>query len=175
MTFGLNLTQDTLKQGAVSDRIVESRTTNHSVCPSSLISYLHSPSVFHSLMVLSREPETICRLSALKLTERTSEVWPTKRRVVNPVLRSHRRSVWSQEEDRANWPSDEMTTSETKWLCPCRIRFGYPYASSSRVNCQTMIVLSIPYTSEYGNCLQISWPYLATRSRSCPDFQKRWQ
>lgn len=70
------------------------------------------------MIVLSRDPETICRLSAEKLTERTSEVWPTKRRVVLPVLRSHRRSVWSQEDESANWPSEEITTSETKWLCP---------------------------------------------------------
>ena len=96
----------------------------HSVWPSSLISYLHSPRVFQSLIVLSREPETICLLSALKLTERTSDVWPTKRRVVRPVLRSQRRRVWSHEEESANWPSEEMTTSETKWLCPWRMRFG---------------------------------------------------
>ncbi len=37
---------------------------------------LQSPTVFHNLMVLSLLPETIWRLSALKATERTSEVWP---------------------------------------------------------------------------------------------------
>ena len=76
------------------------------------------------MIVLSREPETICLLSALKLTDKTSDLWPTKRRVVRPVLRSQRRRVWSQEEERANWPSEEMTTSETKWLWPWRMRFG---------------------------------------------------
>merc|ERR1712199_14298 len=77
--------------------------------------YLHSPRVFHSLMVLSREPDTICRLSAEKATERTSFSWPTKRRVVRPVLRSHRRRVPSPEPERANWPSEEISTSCTKW------------------------------------------------------------
>ena len=40
----------------------EKRTQDtHSVCPSgSPIVYLHSPSVFHSLIVLSRLPDTIC-------------------------------------------------------------------------------------------------------------------
>ena len=126
-TLGLNLTQDTLQKADINTLAMHRTdpiTTNHSVCPSSFMSNLHSPKVFHSLIVLSREPETICRLSALKLTERTSEVWPTKRRVVNPVLRSHRRRVWSQEEERANWPSDEITTSDTKWLWPCRILLG---------------------------------------------------
>ena len=47
--------------------------------------YLHTPRVFHSLMVLSREPETICRLSEEKATLSTSLVWPTNRRVVVPL------------------------------------------------------------------------------------------
>lgn len=36
-------------------------------------------------MVLSLDPETICRLSEEKATLRTSLVWPTKRRVVVPL------------------------------------------------------------------------------------------
>ena len=86
----------------------------HSVWPSSWMVYLHSPRVFHSLIVLSREPETIWRLSAEKATESTSFLcWsaPAKRRVVMPVLRSHRRSEPSHEPERANWPSDEIVTS----------------------------------------------------------------
>merc|ERR1719155_8263 len=63
--------------------------------------YLHSPRVFQSLMVLSRE--TIWRLSAEKATERTSLSCPTKRRVVLPVLRSPRRRVPSHEPESANW------------------------------------------------------------------------
>lgn len=105
--FGLNLTQET-----------------HSEWPSSLMSNLHSPKVFQSLMVLSLEPETIWRLSAEKETERTSAVCPTNLLVVVPEAKSQRRKVLSQEEERANWPSEEMTMSETKWLCPCRILFG---------------------------------------------------
>ena len=70
---------------------------------------LQSPSVFHNLIVRSREPETIWRLSAEKETERTSLVWPTKRRVVAPVASSHRRRVLSQEAERAYAPSEDMT------------------------------------------------------------------
>lgn len=51
-----------------------------------------------------------------KTHERTSPVWPTNFLVVKPVLRSHNLRVWSQEEERANWPSEEMATSDTKWL-----------------------------------------------------------
>jgi hypothetical protein len=151
-----------------------SAITYHSVWPSSLISYLHSPRVFQSLMVLSRDPETICLLSALKLTERTSELWPTNRRVVCPVLRSQRRRVWSQEAERANWPSEEITISETKWLCPCKIRFGYPYVSSSRVNCQTMIVLSV-CDIYYQNGAGCEDKYHGRQSGSCLGSLRRLQ
>src|SRR5206468_218287 len=73
----------------------------HSVWPLSVMVNLQSPRVFHSLMVRSREPETIWRLSAENETDRTSLVWPTKVRVVLPVASSHRRRDLSQEADRA--------------------------------------------------------------------------
>ena len=41
-----------------------------------VIVYLQTPRVFHSLMVLSLDPETICLLSAEKATLMTSLVWP---------------------------------------------------------------------------------------------------
>lgn len=46
----------------------EKRTVEtHSVWPSgSPMVYLHSPRVFHSLMVLSREPDTICKQTSDK-------------------------------------------------------------------------------------------------------------
>lgn len=47
--------------------------------------YLQTPRVFHSLMVLSREPDTIWRLSAEKATLMTSLVCPTNFRVVWPL------------------------------------------------------------------------------------------
>jgi hypothetical protein len=75
--------------------------------------------------------------------ERTSPVCPTNFLVVKPVFKSHSLKVLSQLADKANCPSEEMAMSETKWLCPCRIFFGKPNEDSSRVNCQTMIVLSI--------------------------------
>lgn len=53
--FGLNRTQLT-----------------QSEWPLSVMVYLQSPSVFHSLMVRSREPDTIWRLSAEKETDSTS-------------------------------------------------------------------------------------------------------
>merc|ERR1719324_1717688 len=73
-----------------------------SVCMSSVIVYLHSASVFQSLMVLSRLPETIWRLSAEKATLFTSFACPWKVRTVEPVLRSQRRIVLSQEAESAN-------------------------------------------------------------------------
>lgn len=88
----------------------------HSVWPWSVIVYLQSLSVFQSLIVRSREPETICRLSAEKETERTSLVWPTNRRVVWPVESSHRRRVLSQDEERAYAPSEEITWQDYQTL-----------------------------------------------------------
>ena len=55
-----------------------------------------------------------CLLSAEKATESTSFVWPMKRQVVFPVFRFHSLRVPSQDPDRANCPSLEMTTSCTK-------------------------------------------------------------
>jgi hypothetical protein len=110
--FGLNRTHDT-----------------HSVWPFSVMVYLQSPRVFHSLMVRSREPDTICLLSAEKETERMSLVWPTKRRVVAPVDSSQRRSVLSQDDERAYAPSDEMTCSRRQ--CD----FGAAPNSRSRTRC----------------------------------------
>ena len=54
------------------------------------IVYLHCPRVFHNLMVLSRDPDTIWRLSAENATLRTSLVWPTNWRVVVPLIRNHK-------------------------------------------------------------------------------------
>ena len=48
------------------------------------IVYLQTPNVFQSLIVLSRDPDTICLLSAENATLNTSLVWPTNRRVVLP-------------------------------------------------------------------------------------------
>ena len=59
------------------------------------------------------QPTPTWRLSTENATESTSLVWPTKRRVVAPVVRSHRRSVPSHEPESANWPSLEITTSCT--------------------------------------------------------------
>lgn len=61
--------------------------------------YLHSPRVFQSLMVLSREPDTICLLSAEKATDKTSLACPTNRRVVRPDWISHSRRVPSHDPD----------------------------------------------------------------------------
>merc|ERR1712216_673898 len=107
--------------------------------------YLHSPRVFQSLMVLSRDPETIWRLSTEKATERTSLSCPTKRRVVFPVEMSQSLNSESQLAERAKAPSDEITTSVIKCECPRSARRGTPYASSSDAECvsdQTMTDLS---------------------------------
>merc|ERR1719439_121617 len=68
-----------------------------SVCMSSTMVYLHSARVFHNLMVLSRLPETICRLSPEKATLFTSFWWPWNVRTVLPVLRSQSLMVLSHE------------------------------------------------------------------------------
>lgn len=66
---------------------------------SSWMVYLHSPRVFQSLIVLSREPDTICLLSAEKATDKTSLACPTNRRVVRPDWISHSRRVPSHDPD----------------------------------------------------------------------------
>lgn len=76
--FGENLTVDT-----------------HSLWDSSERVNLHSPRVFHNLMDLSRDEETICLLSGEKQTDKTSLVCPTNRLVVFPVAMSQRRRVLS--------------------------------------------------------------------------------
>merc|ERR1719478_893061 len=91
-----------------------------SVCMSSVMVYLHSARVFQSLIVLSREPVTICRLSGEKATEFTSFLWPWKVRTVEPVFKSQSRAVLSQEPLSANCPSEEITTSATGSPCPCK-------------------------------------------------------
>merc|ERR1719148_634079 len=69
---------------------------------SSVMVNLHSAKVFHNLMLLSRLPDTICRLSPEKATLNTSLVCPWNVRTVAPVFKSQRRMVRSQEPDRAN-------------------------------------------------------------------------
>lgn len=120
IALGLNLTHDTLHREMLVRRrfVIMGTSAYHSVWPSSWMLNLHSPSVFQSLIVLSRLPLTICLLSAENETESTSEVCPTKRRVVTPVFKSQRRRVWSQDAESAYMPSEEMTTSDTKWLWP---------------------------------------------------------
>ena len=65
-------------------------------------------------------------VSTEKATESTSFLWSTKRRAVLPVAKSQRRKVPSHEPVRAKWPSDEMTTSWTKWEWPRRALRGNP-------------------------------------------------
>lgn len=70
---------------------------------------------WNNLSVISREGK-----------ERTSLVCPTNVRVVFPACKSHNLRVWSQDPERANCPSEDMTTSDTKWLCPCRRFLAVP-------------------------------------------------
>ena len=58
------------------------------------------------------------------------------------VVRSQSRSVLSQDPDRANWPSEDMTTSDTKWLWPWSLLWGCPKPLSSLVSFHWMSVLS---------------------------------
>ena len=110
--------------------------------------YLHWPTVFHSLIVLSRLPLTICRLSAEKATLRTSFLWLTNCRVLVPTDKSQRRKELSHEPLTAKRPSLEMTTSETKCEWPRNALLGTPQEEFSPVgscwlfNCQMMMDLS---------------------------------
>merc|ERR1719311_1752187 len=97
-----------------------------SVCMSSVMVYLHSASVFQSLMVRSRLPDTIWRLSPENATLLTSFVWPWKVRTVAPVFRSQRRMVRSHDPESANWPSDESTTLATGSEWPDSALRAYP-------------------------------------------------
>src|SRR3989338_5552031 len=78
------------------------------------IVYFISPTVFQRRIVLSREPDTIWRLSNENATDSTSLVCPRNSLVVLAALRSQRRSVLSQLAESANMPSDDTTTSSTK-------------------------------------------------------------
>ena len=69
-------------------------------------------------------------------------VWSSNRRVDLPAERSHRRRVLSHDPERAKWPSDDRTTSETKCEWPYRRFWGTPKLFSSRVSFQTINVLS---------------------------------
>lgn len=67
--LGENRTHETLRiSNGPKSEAGTSNVAHHSEWPSSTMLNLHSPRVFHSLMVRSREAETICRLSAEKDT-----------------------------------------------------------------------------------------------------------
>ena len=68
-------------------------------------------------MVLSREPETIRRLSGEKDTDRTSLVCPMNVALETPEFRTNKRIVLSHEAVRTNWPSLDKAMSWMKWLC----------------------------------------------------------
>lgn len=57
------------------------------------IVYLQIPRVFQSLMVLSREPDTICLLSAENATDKTSAVWSMNVLVDLPLEKKKKQSA----------------------------------------------------------------------------------
>merc|ERR1719215_1993245 len=142
-----------------------------SVCMSSVIVYLHSARVFHNFSVLSRLPDTICRLSPEKATQFTSLVWPWKVRTRAPEFRSQRRIVLSQEPERANWPSEESTTLDTGSLWPESDLRAYPTASPSGVSSQIISFLlrdedTITLLCSYVVAMAVTqplWPWSAPR------------
>ena len=98
-----------------NDRVGRDRGEAHAAHPLSVRIHVLDGvfAVFHNLMVLLREPDTICLLSTENATLSTSLVWPMKRRVVVPMFRSHRRSVPPHDPDSASWPSDESITKSS--------------------------------------------------------------
>lgn len=69
-------------------------------------------------------------------------VWSSNRRVLFPAAKSQSRRVLSHDPERAKLPSDESTTSETKWEWPYRRLIGTPKLLSLRVNFHTIRVRS---------------------------------
>ena len=122
-------------------------------------------------MLLSREPETIWRLSGEKATLSASFLWPVNWRVVSPVTRSQRRSVPSHEEERQKLPSLDSVTSETKWLWPRSALTGLPRLSPSWPSCHTSTLLSrLPVMILFGSVsvvamlvTQLRWPFSSPR------------
>ena len=86
-------------------------------CPSSVRVNLQTPTVFHNFKVLSLDPETIWRLSELIATDKTSLSWLSNLLTVCPLFKSQRRKFLSHDDEIANCPSEETTTSETKCEC----------------------------------------------------------
>lgn len=138
----LSQPQETIK-GSFGEGEKRTQETQSVCWPSSMV-YLQSARVFHRRTVLSREPETICLLSALNATELTSEVCFWKVRTVSPMFKSHSLRVLSHEPERAKLESLEMTTSCTHWEWPVSARRAKPTPSASGESCkfQTMIFLS---------------------------------
>merc|ERR1719265_3025582 len=148
-----------------------------SECASSVIVYLHSASVFQRRIDLSRDPETIWRLSDENATEFTSDVWPAKLRTDEPVFRSQRRIVLSQLAVSANWPSELVTRSWIGWLWPVSFFFATPGCSSFGVRSHTITLLSrLPERRMLGFSKEVArevtqprWPSSDPRRTSCSD------
>src|SRR4051812_29714199 len=69
---------------------------------------------FHSLTVLSSEPDAIHWPSGEKATALTQREWPRSVFSRPPVVASHNLTVQSREPDAIHWPSGEKATALTQ-------------------------------------------------------------
>ena len=118
-----------------------------SVWASSWTVYLHCPTVFQILIVLSILPEAICLLSAENEHDKTSFSWSTKVTVLFPLSKSHNLSVLSHEDERQYLLSCDRHKSWTKCECDLYTLLAFPHSKSSSVESfgvifQAIIVLS---------------------------------
>ena len=140
------------------------RTHEIQSSPFSMVS-LHSPSVFQTLKVLSREPVMICLLSGEKVTERRSFLWPVRVSTEVPLTKFQSLAVPSHEAVSANWPSTDRQTSSTKWEWPVSLLLGWANSSAVLTMSQMRMLLSLePVTSTpFLKATEVTQPLWPTR------------
>ena len=103
-----------LEFGYIRGRVVRNLANSQSVCPEKGPATVSPVMEFHTRIVSSPEPETMCRPSGENATELTGSVCPTKRpAAVSPVVAFHIRIVPSSEAEAMCWPSGDNATDMT--------------------------------------------------------------
>lgn len=169
----------------------EKRTQDtHSVCPSgSPMVYLHSPSVFHSLIVLSRLPDTICVVAKTSWSAagRNHEPQPCNQwHVVTARMVQHVNVIWAKVEkiigecqmlSLVQTPtcrlSTEKATDRTSFAWPMNRRVVLPlFRSHSRsVASQEPDSANCPSEEITTSCVT---QRAACHRRPFADWQPRW-
>src|SRR6266571_7503673 len=85
-----------------------------SVCPVNGPAAVSPVVAFHTRIVRSEEPETMCWPSGENATDKTESVCPvSKPATVSPVVAFHTRIVPSEEPETMRWPSGESAMELT--------------------------------------------------------------